>query len=293
MSRSQVERKRFDDFAQSIMYRGRLSSQLHRFYSMEVSHPVLLVEEGQLHVPGIDEARLKQATFNIQVEGGFFVKTVPNIREVEAYLVLCTRMIKQLVQGCSVEAWTPTERMCCHLRGFAGWGQPKDGHVHSFDFQTFQEISRRAATGTIREVFAHQLLHMNGLTLKHAQMITQAYPTPALFTNALREAHAATMHMSSLEDRKPNSSSARGGDNSTVFSPSSASATAAPATTTAAATTPTAASPSTLASGLKRRSSSAKTKTALDAFWDSLSTSEGKIGLAVRAKLQAYYLPRS
>ena len=94
-----VERKRYDDFASSIMYRGRMAAQVHRFHVMQISHPVLLVERGQLVLSnGIDEKGLQLAACGLQVSGGFFVKFAADMRDIETYLVLCTRMIQQLLQ---------------------------------------------------------------------------------------------------------------------------------------------------------------------------------------------------
>nr|SVE75760.1 EOG090X06E6 [Daphnia hispanica] len=151
-----VERKRMDDVVSSIKD-GRFKEQKFRLKHSGLVRPIYLIEEfGNRQNLGLPEASVLQAIANTLIVEKFQVQWTQKSEESVAFLVQMTKQLTELYREKTV-----TSRGC-------------------------QEKPL-----SVTQMFAKQLMQLNGLSGEKAEAIVKMYPTPSILIDALKCAGAS------------------------------------------------------------------------------------------------------
>ncbi|XP_073514496.1 crossover junction endonuclease MUS81 [Phyllobates terribilis] len=174
-----IERKRMDDLCGSIID-GRFREQKFRLKRCGLRHPIYLVEDhGSAQHLSIPESTLQQAIVNTQVVDGFFIKRTKDVRESAAYLTIMTRYLQAMYSNKTLLSCTKEEASKCD-RAF----HHKEQHCILIEFKEFNEGAMKNKAQTVKEVFARQLMQINGVSGEKAAAILERYSTPASLRSA-------------------------------------------------------------------------------------------------------------
>nr|CAG4643961.1 EOG090X06E6 [Lepidurus arcticus] len=158
-----VERKRLDDLGSSIKD-GRFKEQKFRLKSCGISVIYLVEDLHSRQQLGLPESTVLQAIANTHVVDGMNVKWTKDIRESVAYLNLMTKQMQKTYENRVL----------------------RNGE----SFVTFHEFNTQGVKNkpmTVTDLFAKQLLQINGVSADKARAIVDRYPTPSLLKAALDE----------------------------------------------------------------------------------------------------------
>ncbi|KAJ7360130.1 Crossover junction endonuclease mus81 [Desmophyllum pertusum] len=204
-----VERKRMDDLCGSIID-GRFREQKFRLRHCGLKHPIYLVEDfGSTQHMSLPENTLLQAIVNTQVVDGYFVKRTHDLKETVAYLTVMTRYLQRLYSNKTL--------VSCHqgsleqARSSSTKGNDK---MYLMNFPDFNDSTVKNKVMTVSEVFAKQLMQLNGISPDKAVAILEKYPTPKRLLDAYEEQDSV------VKDRELLLSALKCGKNQRTLGPS-------------------------------------------------------------------------
>ncbi|XP_067877739.1 crossover junction endonuclease MUS81 isoform X2 [Heterodontus francisci] len=171
-----VERKRMDDLCGSIVD-GRFREQKFRMKRCGLQNRIYLVEDCSFvkHL-SLPESTLQQAIVNTQVVDGFFVKRTKDVKESAAYLTIMTRFLQNLYLQKTLLSCRKEEQAACIRKD-----TDSDTCV-LLTFSDFNEGAMKNRAQTVKEVFAKQLMQINGISGEKTVAILRHYDTVARLT---------------------------------------------------------------------------------------------------------------
>ncbi|XP_041035764.1 crossover junction endonuclease MUS81 isoform X4 [Carcharodon carcharias] len=180
-----VERKRMDDLCGSIVD-GRFREQKFRMKRCGLRNRIYLVEDCSFvkHL-SLPESTLQQAIVNTQVVDGFFVKRTKDVKESAAYLTIMTRFLQNLYLQKTLLSCRKEELAACSRKD-----TDSDTRV-LLTFSDFNEGAMKNRAQTVKEVFAKQLMQINGISGEKAVAILRHYDSVASLMKAYEECPTA------------------------------------------------------------------------------------------------------
>ncbi|XP_067031660.1 crossover junction endonuclease MUS81-like isoform X1 [Acropora muricata] len=176
-----VERKRMDDLCGSIID-GRFREQKFRLHHCGLKHPIYLVEDfGSIQHMSLPESTLQQAIINTQVVDGFFVKRTHDLKESVAYLTVMTRYLQRIYSNKTLLSCYQKRQE--EERAFT---TRQADRVYLINFPDFNDSTVKNKVMTVSEIFAKQLMQINGMSSDKAVAIIEKYPTPKRLVDAYR-----------------------------------------------------------------------------------------------------------
>ncbi|XP_069750031.1 crossover junction endonuclease MUS81 isoform X2 [Narcine bancroftii] len=176
-----VERKRMDDLCGSIVD-GRFREQKFRMKRCGLRNRIYLVEDCSFvkHL-SLPESTLQQAIVNTQVVDGFFVKRTKDVKESAAYLTIMTRYLQNLYLHKTLVSCRKEEQAACSRE------QSDTNTCVLLTFSDFNEGAMKNRAQTVKEVFAKQLMQINGISGEKAVAILGHYDSVASLMKAYEE----------------------------------------------------------------------------------------------------------
>lgn len=174
-----VERKRMDDLCGSIVD-GRFREQKFRMKRCGLRNRIYLVEDCSFvkHL-SLPETTLQQAIVNTQVVDGFFVKRTKDVKESAAYLTIMTRYLQNLyLQKTLVSCRKEEQGAACSRE------DTDTDTCILLTFIDFNEGAMKNRAQTVKEVFAKQLMQINGISGEKAVAILGHYDSVASLMKA-------------------------------------------------------------------------------------------------------------
>ncbi|XP_059811177.1 crossover junction endonuclease MUS81 isoform X3 [Hypanus sabinus] len=173
-----VERKRMDDLCGSIVD-GRFREQKFRMKRCGLRNRIYLVEDCSFvkHL-SLPESTLQQAIVNTQVVDGFFVKRTKDVKESAAYLTIMTRYLQNLYLQKTLVSCRKEEQAACSK------GETDSNTCVLLTFSDFNEGAMKNRAQTVKEVFAKQLMQINGISGEKAVAILNHYDSVASLMKA-------------------------------------------------------------------------------------------------------------
>ncbi|XP_020631790.1 crossover junction endonuclease MUS81-like [Orbicella faveolata] len=203
-----IERKRMDDLCGSIID-GRFREQKFRLRHCGLRHPIYLVEDfGSIQHMSLPENTLLQAIVNTQVVDGFFVKRTCDLKESVAYLTVMTRYLQRLYSNKTL--------FSCHqgdLEQAPSIGSSGNDKMYLMNFADFNDATVKNKVMTVSEIFAKQLMQLNGVSPDKAVAILEKYSTPKRLLDAYKA-------QESVKDRELLLSALKCGKNQRTLGPS-------------------------------------------------------------------------
>ncbi|XP_078062674.1 structure-specific endonuclease subunit MUS81-like, partial [Mustelus asterias] len=176
-----VERKRMDDLCGSIVD-GRFREQKFRMKRCGLRNRIYLVEDCSFvkHL-SLPESTLQQAIVNTQVVDGFFVKRTKDVKESAAYLTIMTRFLQNLYLQKTLLSCRKEELAACSSKN------TDSNTCVLLTFSDFNEGAMKNRAQTVKEVFAKQLMQINGISGEKAVAILRHYDSVASLMKAYEE----------------------------------------------------------------------------------------------------------
>ncbi|XP_051901230.1 crossover junction endonuclease MUS81 isoform X2 [Pristis pectinata] len=173
-----VERKRMDDLCGSIVD-GRFREQKFRMKRCGLRNRIYLVEDCSFvkHL-SLPESTLQQAIVNTQVVDGFFVKRTKDVKESAAYLTIMTRYLQNLYLQKTLVSCRKEEQVACSKE------ETDSNTCILLTFNDFNEGAMKNRAQTVKEVFAKQLMQINGISGEKAVAILGHYDSVASLMKA-------------------------------------------------------------------------------------------------------------
>ncbi|XP_067831734.1 crossover junction endonuclease MUS81 isoform X3 [Heptranchias perlo] len=180
-----VERKRMDDLCGSIVD-GRFREQKFRMKRCGLRNRIYLVEDCSFvkHL-SLPESTLQQAIVNTQVVDGFFVKRTKDVKESAAYLTIMTRFLQNLYLQKTLLSCRKEEQAACSRK------DTDSNTCVLLTFCDFNEGAMKNRAQTVKEVFAKQLMQINGISGEKAVAILGHYDSVARLMRAYEECPTA------------------------------------------------------------------------------------------------------
>ncbi|XP_062513975.1 crossover junction endonuclease MUS81-like isoform X2 [Corticium candelabrum] len=199
-----IERKRFDDLAQSIKD-GRFKEQKFRLKESGLHHVVYLIEDCYHRVPlCLPEQNLRQAVVNTQVLDGFQVKHTQSLNDTVAYLTVMTRTL--------IAAYKDKILLACPKPRLPSFLDLSSSSVKLLTFEEFSQSSMKNKTLTVSEMFGKQLVQFAGVSSEMAIEILAKYPTLDSLLCAYDKLTSETEKMRMLADIRHGRTDKRLGD---------------------------------------------------------------------------------
>lgn len=178
-----VERKRMDDFAQSIKD-SRFQEQKFRLKRCGLKNLIYLVENyGSNMFLGLPLTSVLQAATNTEVIDGFTVKFTKDHADSMVYLQGMTMFLTSMYKDKTLVSTNDRDEI----------SQSTDGDVlNLLKYKRFNQMSSKQRNYKVKEMFTKQLMQLSGLSLAKAMVIVERYPTPLLLVNAFHE-HGADL----------------------------------------------------------------------------------------------------
>ncbi|CAG9864991.1 unnamed protein product [Phyllotreta striolata] len=170
-----MERKRMDDFARSIMD-GRYHEQKFRLKNCGLEHKYYLIENHEVY--GFSKTSLKQAEINTTIQDGFKIQYTLNLKHTARFLGNFTLLLKSL--------FSEKTLVKCPKENLATIDLSSD-LISLMSFQEFNQGSVKNKPMKVSDLFIKMLIQMQGMSVKRAIAITQRYPTPVQFRDAIDE----------------------------------------------------------------------------------------------------------
>lgn len=173
-----VERKRMDDFAQSIKDL-RFQEQKFRLKKCGLKNRIYLVENyGSNMFLGLPLSSVLQAATNTEVIDGFTVKFTASHADSMIYLQGMTSFLTSLYRNKTLVSTSDRDEI----------SQDADGDVlNLMKYKQFNQMSNKLRNYKVKEMFIKQLMQLSGLSLAKAMVIVDHYPTPLILVNAFHE----------------------------------------------------------------------------------------------------------
>lgn len=173
-----VERKRMDDFAQSIKD-SRFQEQKFRLKRCGSKNLIYLVENyGSNMFLGLPLSSVLQAATNTEVIDGFTVKFTKSHAHSMIYLQGMTTFLTSLYRHKTLISTSDRDEI----------SQDTEGDVlNLMKFKQFNQLSNKLRNYKVKEMFIKQLMQLSGLSLAKALVIVERYPTPLILVNAFHE----------------------------------------------------------------------------------------------------------
>uniref|UniRef100_A0A8D8SZB6 Crossover junction endonuclease MUS81 n=1 Tax=Cacopsylla melanoneura TaxID=428564 RepID=A0A8D8SZB6_9HEMI len=173
-----VERKRMDDFAQSIKD-SRFQEQKFRLKKCGLKNLIYLVENyGSNMFLGLPLTSVLQAATNTEVIDKFTVKFTQNHADSMVYLQGMTTFLTSLYRGKTLMSTTSKDEITQDF---------EEDILNLLKFKQFNQMSNKARNYKVKEMFVKQMMQLSGLSLAKAMVIVEKYPTPLLLINAFHE----------------------------------------------------------------------------------------------------------
>ncbi|KAI5728908.1 hypothetical protein M8J77_023089 [Diaphorina citri] len=173
-----VERKRMDDFAQSIKD-SRFQEQKFRLKKCGLKNLIYLVENyGSNMFLGLPLTSVLQAATNTEVIDGFTVKFTKSHAHSMVYLQGMTTFLTSVYKDKTLMSTSDKAEI----------SQDFDGDVlNLLKYNRFNQMSSKTRNYKVKEMFIKQLMQLSGLSLAKTMVIVEKYPTPLLLVNAFHE----------------------------------------------------------------------------------------------------------
>ncbi|KAL1453056.1 hypothetical protein WDU94_007232 [Cyamophila willieti] len=173
-----VERKRMDDFAQSIKD-SRFQEQKFRLKKCGLKNLIYLVENyGSNMFLGLPLTSVLQAATNTEVLDKFTVKFTKNHADSMVYLQGMTTFLTSLYRGKTLMSTSSKDEISQDF---------EEDVLNLLKYKQFNQMSNKARNYKVKEMFVKQLMQLSGLSLAKAMVIVEKYPTPLLLINAFHE----------------------------------------------------------------------------------------------------------
>ncbi|KAI8901632.1 hypothetical protein BC833DRAFT_576668 [Globomyces pollinis-pini] len=192
-----AERKRNDDLASSIKD-GRFKEQKHRLKQCGIENLIYIVEEfNQSYFS--PEAMVTSLT-QTQIVDDLFLKQTLNVDDTISYLVTLTNAIKRSYQNKPLYVLDSSiiyqeTHQTIRKRLFE-----IHGHSYHMQLSTFNSLSHKTKSFTVRDVWIRQLMTIRGVSPEKALLIISVYPTLYSLYEALSQCRNQEQQIKCLVD---------------------------------------------------------------------------------------------
>uniref|UniRef100_A0AAR5QHU9 Crossover junction endonuclease MUS81 n=1 Tax=Dendroctonus ponderosae TaxID=77166 RepID=A0AAR5QHU9_DENPD len=170
-----IERKRMDDFAQSIKDR-RYYEQKFRLKKSGIENLIYLIENyGNNKNLCLPIESLRQAATNTAIQENFSIKFTNDYKDTAEYLVNFTDILEIMFKSKTLASCDKKNMLPVDINSDL---------VSLMIFQEFNLASMKSKKMTVSDLFVKMLIQIRGMSVERALAIIQQYPSPYLLKEA-------------------------------------------------------------------------------------------------------------